>query len=279
MSAITRLITDYSGQSAQNANLLFKKFSPNSLASNGNQEMPSRVLKDPHLRFGKSTGLENRKYWAPHDKEESTFTDPKEFDPRAFQFIVHVIGPNRMNTINNPEETFNQRLLSCSIVNQSKKTTFVFNNGFILKVPQSNIYATTPCDMYLYNKAMDKDLALGKLNKNENLDKELSRVNSKYGISTPEDILKRTQPHKINEVAVLGKNVKVIGVFRKVLNGKKGTTYPGIHKESYKLYEKYAKEHHLPIVDIPIDYLTAKQRLKKEGKMNQKIAQKYKVQG
>lgn len=200
----------------------------------------------------------------------STLTNPKEFNPNSFQFIVHVIGPSAYNyreTLKNPEIVFKTRLLSCSLINQVTHKTFILDCGLILKIPPQNIYATASFDMELRNKAVDKDNAeahLLKKNKHEHLDTELSRVNRNFGIRSPEDILARTHPTKINEVAVLGKTaygeIEVIGIFRKVLRTEKGTSYPGTDKRIYPLLDALAQTRGLPEVAIPISYVRGKQK-------------------
>lgn len=91
------------------------------------------------------------------------------------------------------------------------------------------------------------------------LDRELTRVNGEFGILTPKEILDKSSSKAINEIAVLGKGVTVIGVFRKVLGDKPLTKGP-----YFPRFEKYAKTHDLPIVDIPISYETEKQKAKKK---------------
>jgi hypothetical protein len=237
--------------------------------------LPPPTKKDPHLPAGKEVGLENRKFWKPCDRVGSTFTDPTDFDPNSFQFLVTVINSTRFKrVIENPEADFENRLMSCSVINQEKTTTFSFNCGVILRVPPENIYATSPKDLFLANSAKTKGP--------EKLNQELFRVNQLYPIREPAEILERSSKTEINEVAVLGKTehgvVQVIGVFRKVLvdasgqcvlkGKKKQKVYPDTDKTMDPLLTKFAKSRGLPEVEIPICYLTEKQKEQQKAKQN-----------
>src|SRR5687768_9961993 len=90
-----------------------------------------------------------RSRWNP-----SQFTDPKDYQPDNFQFIVHGVGgvqstmrdAQTIELFKNPEPILKDRAhISASLIDQDH-CLFAGSYGFILKVPEENIFAASPSD-------------------------------------------------------------------------------------------------------------------------------------
>ncbi|HEY4372862.1 MAG TPA: hypothetical protein VGN52_13120 [Burkholderiales bacterium] len=140
-------------------------------------------------------------------------------------------------------------IISASVISDAKHASY-YPIGFILKVPQENVYSTSSKDQAVKNRAEDTI-------------KELQRVYDQVSggrIQTPDEILNGTTGASghtgYNEIVLVGtspegKEVKAVGVFVKVAaNGnlyvRQGQTEPYVTTELLKL----VKNSGLPLVKV-----------------------------
>ena len=165
--------------------------------------------------------------WSPNH-----FSDPNHYNSKSFKFIIHAIydspvgapPPSEKSKIG-PIELFLQKdffskgnAYSASIVSNDVTRTFR-SSGLILEAPALNIVATSEEDMHSY---LIKHIDDG------TIEQHLLDLKNKYGISTPETILKKNinlgWPSRHNEIIVrgtgsTGKKTSVIGYFIKTVKG------------------------------------------------------------
>ncbi|MDG0817720.1 hypothetical protein [Bdellovibrio svalbardensis] len=137
------------------------------------------------------------------------FTDPSHHNPESFTYLVHGVMDREGFLKNNGFESISQwSSLSTSLISNRNSRTFG-TAGLILKVPAENIFATVPRDFGSNVKMLRA--------KNE-VNQLLKFYESTFGLDKPQDLLKRTEPKKYNEVLISGETteggpIQIIGVF------------------------------------------------------------------
>lgn len=174
------------------------------------------------------------------------FTSPRNHNPNQFQYFVHSIDiplskgltVSEIHTyILNELATNPQRFLSTSLVDEKHPGTFG-RIGFILEVPESSVVAAKPSDMGTSLFASGGRSA-------ELINTLITYFKSKYPNTSPAEILNTTNPQSYNEVLISGKDLKIIGLFKKLV-----TT-----SEDQQLHE-FAKQSDLPLIqlkDVPLN--------------------------
>ncbi|MEM0095007.1 MAG: hypothetical protein QXX74_03730 [Candidatus Micrarchaeaceae archaeon] len=182
-------------------------------------------------------------------------TDPNEYNPNDFRFIVHALsidrnGPtqqalvnaiagawgtkvendNFSNPLEHPEEFVKRTHISCSVIDEVHTGTWR-EGGFILKVPKTNILRAAPDDL--------GSIAL----KDDNGDPYIPSL---------QEILERTSPYVYNEIVVKGidkksgNQIEIAGAFIIIdpITGK------AINKTLENLLINFCNKHNLPLIRI-----------------------------
>jgi hypothetical protein len=189
------------------------------------------------------------------------FTKLEAYDStKPFQFIVHKLTAFDGNwskkmlgfdvpvdLISNPQAISSAKVLSASVISESKRTTYGGSVGLILKIPQKNIVATRPADM-------QSMIPLGKAlaDSQESFERTLVKFHEFYGIENPRELLDHTTAALYNEVVAVGtgaggEKVEVIGIALFEMNGYL-PLYPGVEA---KLLES-AHNNNLQVIRIPM---------------------------
>lgn len=147
--------------------------------------------------------------WTP-----AAFSDPRLHDPTRFRYLVHAIddvwaglppGALTDQIAEKPELLKQNAVISVSVVDENHQATFG-PSGFILRVPEENIFAAFETDMFVIN-------SVNKLERISHFDDLFYR----HGLKTPNEILVRSKENQFNEIVITGDTgsaaVEVVGVF------------------------------------------------------------------
>ena len=204
------------------------------------------LLASDSLIFGKGIQLENREQWVPYGNHLSQFSDPRMHRNDApFMYTVTALHFQQKERSIDPEE-LKKSLLSVSVIDESNYNTWS-TCGFILKIPERNIYFTSNKDARLNNEAI-KDKKI--------LKDHLSFQNYSKGLIGPKALIKDTPDYAYNELGVMGTNdlgqhIEIQGIFtRKPSNKYKENI---CNQKTIKNLIDYAALNSLPHIELIAD--------------------------
>jgi len=185
---------------------------------------------------------------------ERLLTNPKHHNPERFTYIVHGISPRAGKTLGwipTPEELQSAHVLSASLIHRDRESWIVStpgDQGFILSVPDENIFWVSPTDLGMsVRDFLTEQKTLGLLHREKKI------------VIPPDELIRKSQESQRindllsqNELLIEGTNssgrkIAVAGVFLKEENGQPASF------EIQAIRSKiaaWAKKHRLPVVFI-----------------------------
>ena len=193
-------------------------------------------------KFTSQTYLESRPEALTGDSWGGV-TDPLNHDSSSFRYLIHLdSGRVIENTegrsdddweflVENPNELKNLEMISSSLVDQDHRLLYqgtMSTHGFIFEVPQQDVLATNPMDMF-------------------SSDKDIEHIKSTSVVTDGDSLLESTKKNDWNEVLVSPKNIVIKALFWVEPKHEGDFTYS---KEQVK---EIAKRAGLPFLELDLD--------------------------